>query len=159
MALDRDVAIKVHRIDPKSGLSEEARVESVLRFQPEAQAAARLNHPNIVSIYHVGKMRDQHDIVMEYLRGKSIAQVLKPGREFPLPQLLKQMIQICIAQMLNILMADLSIGKKKLCKPNRNGQGYLLHLSHLEFSMDRRVPWRICDGRGGRSHDLVSPPH
>lgn len=97
MALNRDVAIKVLRIDPRLKLSQEAKNEKVLRFQQEAQAAARLNHPNIVSIYHVGKMRNQHYIVMEYLKGNSFAQLLKSGMEFSLPLLLKQMVQICIA--------------------------------------------------------------
>ena len=97
VALNRDVAIKVMRVDPRLRLSEEAKNEIVLRFQQEAQAAARLNHPNIVSIYHVGKRRNQHFIVMEYLRGKSIAQLLQSGIRLSLPVLLKQIIQVCIA--------------------------------------------------------------
>jgi len=97
VALNRDVAIKVLRIDPRLKLTEEAKKETVLRFQQEAQAAARLNHPNIVSIYHVGKRRNQHYIVMEYLKGKSLAQLLKSGMKLPLPILLKQMIQVCDA--------------------------------------------------------------
>jgi len=97
VALNRDVAIKVLRIDPRLGLSEEATNEIVLRFQQEAQAAARLNHPNIVSIYHVGKRRNQHYIVMEYLRGKSIAQLIQSRTKFPISVLLKQIIQVCIA--------------------------------------------------------------
>ena len=97
VALNRDVAIKVLRIDPRRKLSEEAKNEAVLRFQQEARAAARLNHPNIVSIYHVGKRRNQHYIVMEYLKGKSIDQLLKSGMKSPLPILLKQMIQVCVA--------------------------------------------------------------
>jgi len=97
VALNRDVAIKVLQIDPGLKLSKEARNQKVLRFQQEAQAAARLNHPNIVSVYHVGKMRNQHYIVMEYLKGKSFAQLLKSRTEFPLPFLLRQMVQTCIA--------------------------------------------------------------
>jgi serine/threonine-protein kinase len=97
VALNRDVAIKVLQIDPGLKLSQERRNEVILRFQQEAQAAARLNHPNIVSIYHVGKMRNQHYIVMEYLKGRSFAQLLKSRTEFPLPFLLKLMVQICIA--------------------------------------------------------------
>ncbi len=97
VALDRDVAIKVLRIDPRLELSEETRNEIILRFQQEAQAAARLNHPNIVSIYHVGKTRKQHYIVMEYLRGKTIAQLFQSRTTIPLPLLLKQVIQVCIA--------------------------------------------------------------
>ena len=97
VALDRDVAIKVLRIDPRRKLSEEAKNEIVLRFQQEAQAAARLNHPNIVSIFHVGKRRNQHFIVMEYLKGQSFAQLLQSGKALPLPLLMKKTIQVCSA--------------------------------------------------------------
>ncbi len=97
VALNRDVAIKLLQIDPGLKLSQEARDEAVLRFQQEAQAAARLNHPNIVSIYHVGKMRNQHYIVMEYLKGRSFAQLLKSRTGFPLPLVLKHIVQICTA--------------------------------------------------------------
>jgi serine/threonine-protein kinase len=97
VALNRDVAIKVLQIDPGLKLSKEARNEAILRFQQEAQAAARLNHPNIVSIYHVGKMRNQHYIVMELLKGRSFVQLLNSRKEFPLPFLLMQVIQICVA--------------------------------------------------------------
>jgi tRNA A-37 threonylcarbamoyl transferase component Bud32 len=95
VALDRDVAIKVLRIDPRRKLGAEAKNEILLRFQQEAQAAARLNHPNIVSIFHVGKRRNQHFIVMEYLKGQSFAQLLKSGKALPLPLLLKKMTQVC----------------------------------------------------------------
>ena len=97
VALNRDVAIKVLRVDPRLKLSEESKNEIILRFQQEAQAAARLNHPNIVSIYHVGRRRNQHFIVMEYLRGKSLAQMMQASTRFPLPILLKYIIQVCIA--------------------------------------------------------------
>jgi serine/threonine-protein kinase len=97
VALNRDVAIKVLQIDPRLKLSQEARDEAVLRFQQEAQAAARLNHPNIVSIYHVGKMQNQHYIVMEYLKGRSFGQLLKSRTGFPLPFLLRHIVQICTA--------------------------------------------------------------
>jgi serine/threonine protein kinase len=97
IALDRDVAIKVLRIDPRRKLSEEKKNEIILRFQQEAQAAARLNHPNIVSIYHVGKRRNNHYIVMEYLKGKSFAQLLESKTVLPLVVLLKYVIQVCTA--------------------------------------------------------------
>jgi serine/threonine protein kinase len=83
VALNRDVAIKVLRVDPRLKLSEESKNEIILRFQQEAQAAARLNHPNIVSIYHVGRRRNQHFIVMEYLRGKSLAQMMQASLHCP----------------------------------------------------------------------------
>jgi tRNA A-37 threonylcarbamoyl transferase component Bud32 len=74
--LHRDVAIKVLRIDPERHITPEKVQEIRARFQKEAQASARLNHPNIVSIYQVGQSGDQPYIVMEYLRGKSLGDLM-----------------------------------------------------------------------------------
>lgn len=68
--LNREVAIKILRgslsLDPVS----------LLRFQREANAASALNHPNIVEIYDVGEDNNQHYIVMEYIRGKTLKQLI-----------------------------------------------------------------------------------
>lgn len=58
--LDRDVAVKVLS---KSTLA----VESRVRLLREAQAAARLNHPNIVSIFDAGEADQTPFIIMEYV--------------------------------------------------------------------------------------------
>jgi serine/threonine protein kinase len=59
--LDRFVAVKILR--PEFTNDE----EFVRRFRIEAQSAARLSHPNIVSIYDVGHEGNTHYIVMEYI--------------------------------------------------------------------------------------------
>ena len=63
--LDRYVAIKVLR---EEFTSDE---EFIRKFRRESQAAAKLSHPNIVSIYDVGVEGDIYYIVMEYIKGKS----------------------------------------------------------------------------------------
>jgi serine/threonine protein kinase len=93
--LDRDVAVKVLKIDPRLGLRETGKSEIVLRFQQEAKAAARLNHPNIVSIYHVGRQGEQYYIVMEYLDGFPLGQLMKPGERHPVETVLQWMDQVC----------------------------------------------------------------
>jgi len=93
--LDREVAVKVLRIDPRLGLGEKGQREIILRFQQEAKAAARLNHPNIVSIYHVGQQGDQHFIVMEYLDGFSLGHLMKSGERHDVESILKWMCQLC----------------------------------------------------------------
>ena len=64
--LDRPVAVKILHESYRSD------VEFIEKFHSEAKAAARLTHPNIVSIYDVGIDGVDHYIVMEYVRGKSL---------------------------------------------------------------------------------------
>ena len=53
--------------------------EFVARFRREAQSAAALNHPHIVSIYDRGEAEDSYYIAMEYLEGKSLKEVIDRG--------------------------------------------------------------------------------
>ncbi|NLG85801.1 MAG: protein kinase [Firmicutes bacterium] len=69
--LDRWVAIKVLRDQYASN------PEFLDRFQREARAAARLAHPNIVSIYDVGEDQGRHFIVMEYVQGENLKDYLR----------------------------------------------------------------------------------
>jgi beta-lactam-binding protein with PASTA domain len=69
--LDRPVAVKVLFPDLAA---DPAFVE---RFRREAQAAANLNHPNIVSIYDWGQQDDTYFLVMEYIDGHSLADVIR----------------------------------------------------------------------------------
>lgn len=69
--LDREVAIKILR--PEIAPDERAR----RRFLREAKAAARLNHPNVVAVRHVGDQDGTSFMVMEYVRGSSLAEVIR----------------------------------------------------------------------------------
>ncbi len=69
--LNRSVAIKfISTIDPS------ATVRS--QFLIEARAAARIQHPNVVSIYRVGELQGHPYIVTEYVRGKTLQDMPKP---------------------------------------------------------------------------------
>src|SRR5271157_4569184 len=72
-SLKRDVAIKVIPAywsrDP----------ERLHRFELEAQAAAALNHPNIVSIFHVGQYEGSPYIVTELLHGETLRERIRHG--------------------------------------------------------------------------------
>ena len=72
-ALERTVAIKVllPPYDRDAGF--------VARFRREAQAAARLSHPNIVGVYDTGADGDTQYIVMEYIEGRTLASFLAGG--------------------------------------------------------------------------------
>ena len=71
--LDREVAIKV--LD--RSLSSNATFVS--RFKKEARAAARLNHPNVVSLFDYGADGDLYFIVMEYVEGQALSSLLNGG--------------------------------------------------------------------------------
>src|SRR4051812_26037922 len=76
--LDRDVAVKLLA----SHLGEDERARR--RFQREARAAAGLSsHPNVVTIYDVGEHRNRVFMVMEIMRGGTVADRLRSGREIP----------------------------------------------------------------------------
>ena len=71
LLLNRKVAVKVLR---SQYVHDE---EFIRRFRREAQAAASLSHPNVVSIYDVGQEEDVHYIVMEYIEGKTLNDLIK----------------------------------------------------------------------------------
>ncbi len=68
--LERYVAIKELR---EEFIKDE---EFVIKFRKEALSAARLSHPNIVGIYDVVNEKDKHYIVMEYVEGKTLKEVI-----------------------------------------------------------------------------------
>ncbi|NLA34546.1 MAG: serine/threonine protein kinase, partial [Actinobacteria bacterium] len=70
-ALDRPVAVKI--LFPEFA-TDPAFVE---RFRREAQAAANLSHPNIVGVYDWGAESGTYYIVMEYVEGQSLAEVIR----------------------------------------------------------------------------------
>ena len=80
--LDRNVAIKVLRGD----LANDEKF--VRRFQREALAASSLSNPNIVEVYDVGEDNGEYYIVMEYIDGKHLKQLLKMEALKNLPVLL-----------------------------------------------------------------------
>ena len=89
--LDRDVAIKVLRGDLASD------EKFVRRFQREALSASSLSHPNIVEIYDVGEDDGNYYIVMEYIPGKNLKQVLKKRGNLTVSEVIDIMLQITSA--------------------------------------------------------------
>jgi WD40 repeat protein/tRNA A-37 threonylcarbamoyl transferase component Bud32 len=76
-ARDRVVALKVIR---KERL---AHPEVVRRFRREAQAAARLSHPNIVAVYEADQEGDTHFLAMEYVPGVTLQRLVEEGGPLP----------------------------------------------------------------------------
>ena len=88
--LGRPVAIKVLR--PESASSP----ERLARFEQEARTASALNHPNVITIYDIGRVDETAYIAMEFVEGKTFRELLELG-PFPVPQLLHYATQIAEA--------------------------------------------------------------
>lgn len=86
--LDRRVAIKVLRGD----LSNDEKF--VRRFQREALSASSLSHPNIVEMYDVGEDNGIYYIVMEYIEGKTLKQLIKKRGSLTLSEAIDIMLQL-----------------------------------------------------------------
>lgn len=89
--LNRNVAIKVLR---NQFVHDE---EFIRRFRREAQSAASLSHPNVVSIYDVGQEDEIHYIVMEYVEGKNLNEIIKERAPLQVDEAVRIASQICDA--------------------------------------------------------------
>ena len=89
--LGRLVAIKVLR---DQFAQDETFVE---RFGREAQAGARLSHPNIVSIFDVGRHGDDHYLVMEYVEGTNLKNIINEKGRLNENQVIRIGIELCEA--------------------------------------------------------------
>jgi len=88
--IDRVVAIKTINL----GLAMEEKEEYEGRFYQEAKAAGRLNHPNIVTIYDVGKSGDVAYIAMEFLQGRELRDIMNDSGLLPVDQVLDIVAQV-----------------------------------------------------------------
>ena len=86
--LDRDVAIKVLRGDLEND------EKFIRRFQREAKSVSDLSHPNIVEVYDVGEEEGQHYIVMEYIDGKTLKQLVQKRGALTVPEVIDIMSQL-----------------------------------------------------------------
>jgi hypothetical protein len=84
---ERQVALKVLRVD-SADLRE--------RFLREARLAARLQHPNIVTIYDVGAHEDHPFIAMEFIAGETLAQLVQRRAPLALSRRIALMEQVCV---------------------------------------------------------------
>lgn len=89
--LNRNVAVKVLR---QQFVHDE---EFIRRFRREAQSAAALSHPNVVSIYDVGQEDDTHYIVMEYVEGNNLNEIIKERAPLQADEAVRIATQICDA--------------------------------------------------------------
>ncbi|MGE0225448.1 MAG: protein kinase [Acetobacteraceae bacterium] len=87
-AIQRRVAIKAVRI----GDADDPETEELIgRFRREAQAAGRLVHPNIVTVYDYGETEDLAYIVMEFVEGPTVRALLERHERFSMPEIARIM--------------------------------------------------------------------
>lgn len=92
--LNRRVAIKVIGVDT---LTPEEAADYEQRFRTEAHSAARLQHPNIVSVYDSDRDDETPYMVMEYVDGKDLKRHLDNGQRYTLEQSVRMMCDLLSA--------------------------------------------------------------
>ncbi len=90
-SIERTGALKTIRRDQLDGAEAE---ELFVRFQREAKAAGRLNHPNIVSIYDFGDDHGTSFIAMEFVRGRELKSYFEKNERFAMPEIVRIMGQL-----------------------------------------------------------------
>ncbi len=90
--IDRLVAIKTINL----GLALDEKEEYEGRFYQEAKAAGRLSHPNIVTIFDLGKSDEVAYIAMEFLQGKELRDILDDGEKMPVERVLDVATQVAL---------------------------------------------------------------
>jgi predicted Ser/Thr protein kinase len=129
--LDRPVALKV--ISREIEVTDELRA----RFFREAQACARLSHPNVVTVYDMGEVDGRLYIVMEFLEGHELKHLIAHGPVMALENKLSIMMQVCdglhYAHQKGIVHRDIKPGNIMLV---RNGQVKILDfgIAHIADS-------------------------
>lgn len=91
LTLNRVVAVKILR----ENFAEDSGFRA--RFQNEAQAAANLAHPNIVTVYDFGQDGNRSYIVMEFVEGRDLKSVIRTESPLPLDRAIDLMAQACAA--------------------------------------------------------------
>lgn len=75
----RPVALKVIRTEALESLDGNLRRAALERFRTEAQAAAQLDHPGIVTVFDVGEIQGRNYLAMRFVDGRSLSEILRDG--------------------------------------------------------------------------------
>lgn len=132
--INREVAIKLIRFDM---VSEDAEKEDAARrFIREAQSAGNLEHPNIITIYEVGREDNQTFIVMQCVDGESLKQAISAGKKFSPVEVVDLMTCLCdaleLAHQNKIVHRDIKPGNILL---DKQGRPYLVDFGVARMEM------------------------
>lgn len=118
--LSRSVAIK--ELVVSDLIIGQDKSEIIARFKQEAQTAALLNHPNIITIYDVGEENGRHFIAMEFLSGKSLKDYLDEGYKYTNIEIIDILIQIASglehAHLKGVIHRDIKPDNMKMLEGN-----------------------------------------
>lgn len=140
-SLDREVALKLLIAGPW------APPKFIERFQLEAQSAARLEHPNIVTVYEGGSQQDLHYFSMRLVRGEALSAVLRRRKKLP-PREAAETLRVVAdavdyAHRLGVLHLDLKPGNVLI---DATGEPLV-----ADFGLARRLDEALADPAGDAS--------
>ena len=143
--IKRIVALKTIRADQLAGENAES---AIARFRREAQAAGRLNHPNIVSIYDIGEDAGTWYIAMEFVQGRELKDYFEANERFAPADIVRIMTQILDAlgysHRLGVIHRDIKPANVILLDGRRRQGRRLRHRPHRVVEHDA--------GRHGDGH-------
>ncbi|MFS1297866.1 serine/threonine-protein kinase [Streptosporangium longisporum] len=167
--LGRDVAVKEVRIPP--GLDAAGRQEVCAAALREANLAARLKHPSIVTVHDVVIEQDRPWLVMELLSGASLEQTVRDRSPLPVHQVARIGVGIVsalgAAHAAGVVHRDVKPGNVFLTRTGKavltdfgvavvEGEGTSSRTDHLVGSPNYIAPERLRGERGGPASDLWS---
>lgn len=132
--INREVAIKLIRSD--TAYEDSEKEEAHRRFIREAQSAGNLDHPNIITIYEVGKEDNQTYIVMQYVVGESLKEAISAGKRYSPAEVIDLMSCLCdaleFAHQNKIVHRDIKPGNILL---DKQGRPYLVDFGVARMEM------------------------
>ncbi|HVY37033.1 MAG TPA: tetratricopeptide repeat protein [Polyangia bacterium] len=146
--LDRKVAVKLLRVKPGNGVS---LVEGRQRTLREAQAIARLSHPNVVVVYDVGTFADQVFIAMEFVEGNTVTYWLQAQ-----PRSWQEVLRVFRAAGRGLAAAHEKGLVHRDFKPDNVMVGRDGEVRVMDFGLARQMTER-ADGPGGASPRPATP--
>src|ERR1035441_7576362 len=132
-ALDREIALKTIR----TGVDVAPEIRQ--RFYREARACARLQHPNIITVFDMGEVENTAYIAMELLEGADFRRIIQERRSIPVEAKLAACVEVCEAGGCSLEISS----RDGLCQSRRSGSRPL----YLESSSETKPKPARSKGR------------